>query len=336
MPLALPARPRRETRLTLVGRGRAHHNQPTEPDEQGEQVTMERIRLDEERQALALRRGAQDEHEPMASTAAIFDAAGRAQEPGRGATPTLGRAIGGLHATAGNGAVAQLFGGTVGSSHGEGVAQVRAGHTALGAQPVVQREPDEEPAPEQEIAPSPDGSAGELAEKPPTPGPSWTHVGPPTPASYDVSGSLRAVANAVAARTEAGSVTATPTKDTETWTPAGGTEKVTAARVTVDQVLELPNWTDKSNATKNQQAEWDRFHAAITTHENGHVTQDKTSFAGTHAKMVGKSPTDADTALNDAATQAKTDNDTYDAGNDHGLKQGTGINPNIDEVTKVP
>ena len=144
------------------------------------------------------------------------------------------------------------------------------------------------------------------------------------------------MANAVGARPEAGSVTITPSADTDSWAPEGGTEKVTAARVTVAQVMELPTWTDKANATKNQQAEWDRFHGAVTTHENGHVAIDKTSFAGAHSKMVGKSPADADTKLDEVDKQAKTDNDTYDAGNDHGRKQGTGINPNIDEVTKVP
>ena len=297
---------------------------------------MERIRLEDERQVAGLRRGASGGHDQVASADAVFDAAGRTQAAGKGGTSTIGRAIDGLHASAGNEAIAKLFGGTVGGSHGEGPAQVRAGRTTLADQPVVQREPGDEPAPEEEVATSPDASGVELAEKPPTAGPSWTHVGPPADSPYDVSGSLRTVANAVAARPEAGSVTATPSKDTETWAPAGGVEKVTAARVTVAQVMELPNWTDKSGATKNQQAEWDRFHAAITTHEAGHVAKDKTSFAGTHAKIVGQTPSDADTALTTATTTAKTDNDAYDAGNDHGLKQGTGINPNIDEVTKVP
>ena len=115
-----------------------------------------------------------------------------------------------------------------------------------------------------------------------------------------------------------------------------GDEKVTAARVTVDQVVELPGWTDKSQATKNQQAEWDRFYAAITEHEAGHVSTDKTSFAGAHSKMVGKAPSDGDQAMDKVEVKATTDNATYDTSTDHGLNQGTGINPNIDEVTKVP
>ena len=131
-------------------------------------------------------------------------------------------------------------------------------------------------------------------------------------------------------------MTTTPSSDIETWTPDGGTEQIIAARVTVGQVVELPTWTDKSSATAKQQAEWDRFHAAITTHEGGHVSTDKTSFAGAHSRMVGKSPTDGDTALDGVEAKATTDNDAYDASTNRGLTQGTGINPNIDEVTKVP
>jgi hypothetical protein len=170
----------------------------------------------------------------------------------------------------------------------------------------------------------------------PTPGASWTKIGPVTNSTYAVSGSLRSVANAIAARTEAGSVTSTPSQDTETYAPDGGTEKVTAARVTVTQAMELPSWTDKANATKGQQAEWDRFFAAITTHENGHVALDKTAYDSVHTKMVGQTPKGADEKLDAAEAKATTDNATYDTNNGHGVKQGTGINPNIDEVTKVP
>jgi len=301
----------------------------------------ERIRLEDERPQAGTRRDP-GEDGTAASTGAVFDAAGRAQEPGRGGSPAVGRAIGGLQASAGNGALAALLGGVSGTGHATGQAQVRAGRTAIAGrtdttvQPVVQREFDDDPAPDGEVATSADATATALADKPPTPGPSWTHVGPPSNSSYDVSGSLRAVANAVAGRTEAGSVTTTPTKDTETWAPDGGADKVTAARVTVDQVMELPTWTDKSKATPDQQTEWDRFKTAITTHETGHVSKDKTSFAGTHATKVGQAPADSNTRFDSVVAQAKTDNETYDTATQHGLTQGTGLNPNIDEVTKVP
>ena len=273
--------------------------------------------------------------EQVAPTAAVFDAADRMPEPSRSAASAVGRAIDGLHASAGNGAIARLFEGTAARRHRDGQARVRAARTSTTDVPMVQASVDDELAPDGAVGTAAD-SPTELSAGAPTPGPSWTHVGPPTGSTYDVSGTLRDVANAVGARKEAGSVTTTPTLDTESWAPPGGDEKITAARVTVDQVVELPRWTDKSKATVNQQAEWDRFHAAITTHEAGHVKTDKTSYAGAHSKVAGKAPGDGDKALDKVEAKATTDNATYDTSTDHGLNQGTGINPNIDEVTKVP
>ena len=144
------------------------------------------------------------------------------------------------------------------------------------------------------------------------------------------------MATAIAARTEAGSVTTTPVADTETYAPDGGTEKVTAARVTAAQVLELPTWTDKSTATKNQQAEWDRFHGGSRRTRTATSRPTRRPSPAPIRRWWASRPADADTKLDEVDKQAKTDNATYDTGNDHGLKQGTGINPNIDEVTKVP
>lgn len=289
-------------------------------------------------------RAARESQGPTASTP-MLDAAGPTGEPGRGGDAAIGRALGGLHASAGNGAVVQLLRRALPDHRSGGVANRRADLTSVGDVPNVQRDLDDEATPDGEAAPAEasatDAAVGgeaptELGGGAPAKGPSWTKVGPPSNTTYSVSGSLRTVANAISARTEAGSVLSTPSLDTETWAPPDGTEKVSAARVTVAQVVELPTWSDKSDATPNQQAEWDRFHAAITTHEAGHVTTDKTAFAGAHAKIVGQTPTAGSEALDKVDAQAKTDNATYDATTSHGVTQGTGINPNVDEVTKIP
>ena len=128
----------------------------------------------------------------------------------------------------------------------------------------------------------------------------------------------------------------TPGRTLQSWTPDGGTETVLSAQVQVDQEVELPVWSDKSSATKNQQAEWDRFHKAISTHEAGHVAKDKTAFDGVHTKMLKKTEADADKELDAAEAQAKADNKAYDTATNSGLNHGTGINANIDDVTKVP
>ncbi len=296
----------------------------------------ERSQLEQQPPEIRRQHGTVVANEPIAPAAAVFDAAAREQTPGRGGAPAVGRAIDGLHTSAGNAAVARLFEGAMTHRHQEGHAMARAGRSSITDRPVVQASAAGEAAPADEMSNVSDTTLTALAAGPPKHGPSWTHVGPPSNTTYAVSGTLRDAANTVAARTEAGSVATTPSSDTDVWTPDGGNPQVIGARVTVDQVEELPTWADESQATANQQAEWNRFHGAITTHEAGHVSTDKTSYANAHTTMVGKSPEGADKALDTVEAKATTDNATYDTNTAHGLNQGTGINPNIDEVTKVP
>jgi predicted secreted Zn-dependent protease len=128
----------------------------------------------------------------------------------------------------------------------------------------------------------------------------------------------------VAARKEAGSETATPSLDTVT-----DGDKIVSATVTVAQTVELPTWSDRGRGTPTQQAEWDRFSAAIAAHEQGHVAKDVAVWAGAHRKIVGQSATDGNTTLDTISTAADTANNDYDTDTGHGLKYGTGINPNV-------
>lgn len=166
----------------------------------------------------------------------------------------------------------------------------------------------------------------------PVPTTSFTRVGPPTKSSYTVSGTLRQAAEAVGGRPEAGATVTTP----DLVSADNGT-RMTQAQVTVAQVVELPEWDGKASATQNQRAEWDRFKAAITTHEAGHVATDVTAFAGAHTKILArKTLAESNTEFDTITTQADTDNATFDTNTDHGRNAGTNINPNIDEVTKIP
>src|SRR5487761_2322458 len=161
-------------------------------------------------------------------------------------------------------------------------------------------------------APAPLDDPGQ-APAVPAPTTSFTKVGPPTNTTYTVSGTLRQAAEAVGARPEAGATTTTPDMNMGDGWPA-------QVQVTVDQVVDLPEWG---------------FKAAITAHENGHVAVDKTSFANAHVKIRAKKTRDDATAEFDRiVAQADADNGNYD-GDAHG-RPATNINPNIDEVTKVP
>jgi hypothetical protein len=151
-----------------------------------------------------------------------------------------------------------------------------------------------------------------------------TSIGPPTRSTYAVSGSLADAADTIASRTEAGSETSTPSMDTDT---DGG--RIVAARVTVAQAIELPSWTDRSSGTPAQQKEWDRFMGALSAHEDGHVAKDVATWTGAHKKIAGKSEKDGNDTFDAISAAADTANADYDTATQHGLTQGTTIDPNV-------
>lgn len=244
----------------------------------------------------------------------------------RGGHPGLRGSVFRLQSEAGNAAVAGLVG-----ARADARSTRRVGSTLLhsGDADVPGSEPGPAVPPETD-APTPlDNDAAA-----PAPTSSFTKVGPPTKSGYTVSGTLREAANAVAARPEAGATITAPSLNPDLRIAGGWPAHV---QVTVTQAVVLPEWDGKASATQNQRNEWDRFKAAITAHENGHVAVDKTSYANAHGKIrAKKTRAEASTEFDTIATQDDTDNDTFDTTTDHGRNAGTNINPNIDEVTKVP
>ncbi len=242
----------------------------------------------------------------------------------RGGHPVTQSWVSRLQAAAGNAAIADLLGpraGGAGATRRAGPALRHAGDAD-----VPGSDPDTA-VPLGTDAPAPLDDPGQ-APATPAPTTSFTKVGPPKNTTYTVSGTLRQAAEAVGARPEAGATITTPDMNMGDGWPA-------QVQVTVDQVVELPEWDGKAAATQNQRNEWDRFKAAITAHENGHVAVDKALFANAHVKIRAKRTRDDATAEFDRIVgQADTDNKTYD-GDAHG-RPATNINPNIDEVTKVP
>ena len=245
-----------------------------------------------------------------------------------GGLPRLRRSIAGLHGAAGNAAVAGLLGAGGGGARATrrvGPTLHHAGDVDVpaGDMPRAATEPLEGATPLEDEGGAP--AAPALTS-------SFTKVGPPTRSSYTVSGTLRQAANAVAARPEAGATVTTPVLDI-----AADSKWPTHVQVTVGQAVELPEWDGKAAATQNQRNEWDRFKAAITAHEDGHVAKDQAAFANAHVKIKAKPTRPAgEKEFDTIVAQADTDNDAFDAKTDHGRNAGTNINPNIDEVTKVP
>jgi hypothetical protein len=245
-----------------------------------------------------------------------------------GGLPRLRQSVSGLQGAAGNAAVAGLLGAREGGAratrrlaptlHHAGDVDVPAGDV-----PRAATEPAE--------GTTPLGDEGGAPAAPALTS-SFTKVGPPTRSSYTVSGTLRQAADAVAARPEAGATVTSPVLDI-----AADSKWPTHVQVTVGQAVELPEWDGKAAATQNQRNEWDRFKAAITAHEDGHVAKDQAAFANAHVKIKAKPTRPAgEKEFDRIVAQADTDNDAFDAKTDHGRNAGTNINPNIDEVTKVP
>ena len=149
----------------------------------------------------------------------------------------------------------------------------------------------------------------------------------PSNTTFDVSGSLNDAATTLAARPEAGKVTHQITDQYLCPLDSDNAGPVRVANIKVSEAIELPNWTDKASAPAAAQTEWNRFLKVLTAHEQHHVDLDKAAMKNLHTKCIGKSEADANTAINAAETQANTDNTTYDTTSNHGINEGTTINP---------
>jgi predicted secreted Zn-dependent protease len=147
---------------------------------------------------------------------------------------------------------------------------------------------------------------------------SWT--------TYDVSGATLAdVGAAISHRTEAGSCTWNPTYTTTV--DADG--KVDSFTVTCPYTIEMPNWTDKSGASPEAQAEWDRWYAALQTHEQGHYEATAWVFDNMDDTMLGLTPDEATGQFGKFVYDAQQCSDRYDTDTNHGLNYGTVMDTSI-------
>jgi hypothetical protein len=151
--------------------------------------------------------------------------------------------------------------------------------------------------------------------------------------TFSVSGEFGVMAANLAARSEAGSVTSQvsdiylePTKG-----------NVKLANITVTETRSLPTWVDRGSPKPEQVAEWDRFRAAIGTHEQGHIDIDTKAFTNVHLKAIGVPQDKANERIDAVATAADASNVEFDAKTDHGKNAGTAIDTNVGAgMIKVP
>lgn len=90
-------------------------------------------------------------------------------------------------------------------------------------------------------------------------------IAAPTPARYDVAGTIAAALRRALSRHGewgqfSGRLTVTPQ----------GRPTVSRVRVACRPVVTMPNWTNRADAPRDLQAKWDRMYAALERHERGH------------------------------------------------------------------
>jgi hypothetical protein len=166
----------------------------------------------------------------------------------------------------------------------------------------------------------------------PTPATSATNI-VVSDTKFSVSGEFATMAANLAARTEAGSVTS---QVSDIYLePIPGPVKL--ANITVTETRSLPNWVDRGQPTAEQTTEWDRFFAALSSHEQSHIDIDTKAFTGIHAKCIGVSEETANKRIDAAVAAADTANNEFDTKTDHGRNAGTKIDTNAGAGTiKVP
>ena len=144
--------------------------------------------------------------------------------------------------------------------------------------------------------------------------------------SYDVSGATLAdVAAAISHLPEAGTCEWHPTYSYTTDEHG----RVDSFTVTCPYTITMPNWVDKSSASWEAQAEWDRWYAALEQHERGHIDATAWMFDNLDESLLGLSPTEAEGQFGKFAYDAQRASDQYDDETNHGLNYGTVMDVSI-------
>jgi predicted secreted Zn-dependent protease len=105
---------------------------------------------------------------------------------------------------------------------------------------------------------------------------------------------------------------------------------ITSATVTVRRCISLPQWDGYHSASAAAQAEWDRFAAALQTHETGHSDLVEQYLQHTDQLLVGQLATQAQSIFDNALHALQAASDAYDQQTNHGQSAGTVIDTSVD------
>jgi predicted secreted Zn-dependent protease len=143
----------------------------------------------------------------------------------------------------------------------------------------------------------------------------------PTQRTYTVSGSLSDAVDAIVQREEAGKTT---WQVSYTYQP-GDDGNIASVEFTCAFAIEMPVWSGYSSATPEEQAEWDRFYAALDAHEQGHVQIAQYIMDTADPFFVGSPTSDADRIFQELLTTLQSQSDAFDTDTNHGINTGCTI-----------
>ena len=224
---------------------------------------------------------------------------------------TVARLIGDLEERAGNEAVGRLV--------EAAPATARSGGTTVEEERTV--------GPAVDVAPEDVTELGTEEAPPPTRSGTDFRVEADDP--IVVTGTLRQAAHQLMARTEAGSVTSQVADVGYVASAETGRTRIVA--VTVIETLRMPVWADREERPPAEQAEWDRFYAALLAHEREHIAIDRRHLDNLHRRCLRKTVAEMDDEIDRATAAADTENRDFDTTTDHGRNAGTRIAPPPEE-----
>jgi len=108
-----------------------------------------------------------------------------------------------------------------------------------------------------------------------------------------------------------------------------GDAVVTAAAVTVQTRVTLPEWSGYAGAPAAAQREWDRFRRALMDHEYGHLDLVISHLTDLDRRLVGGSHSNAEAIFQRALRDLAAAEAEFDARTDHGRNAGTVIDVSI-------
>lgn len=152
-------------------------------------------------------------------------------------------------------------------------------------------------------------------------------LGATTRTTYDVQAStLSDVVDLIAGRPEAGRCSWAISYHYDSVRRDG---KAQGLVVDATVTIELPVWVGRDAARAVERAEWDRFRAALSDHEDGHDTRARSGIQRLHDTLEDTPARRLSSVFQSERARIQRASDSYDSQTDHGRRPPPGTNVTI-------